>query len=92
MTDSSLANPSLPEPPNDAVHWTLEIDKQDIAYIVGLFEAYDDIAIVRTLDAARGRIELIIAPDYIEDARQVVDALKDEISIRVVDTQDDLIK
>ncbi len=86
MTDTPLENPSLPEPPQDAVRWVLEIDKQDIAYIVGLFEAYDDIAIVRTLDAARGRIELIIAPDYLEDARQVVDALKAEIPVSVIST------
>lgn len=82
MSDISHADPPLPEPPQDAVHWTLEIEKEDIAYIVGLFEAYDDIAIVRTLDASRGRIELIIAPDYLEDAKQVVDALKEEIPIR----------
>ncbi|QPJ61211.1 MAG: DUF4911 domain-containing protein [Candidatus Nitronauta litoralis] len=86
MTAPSSLNSPLPEPPMDAVHWVLEIDKQDIAYIVGLFEAYDDIAIVRTLDAARGRIELIIAPDYLEDARQVVDALKEEIPVSVVST------
>lgn len=84
MTDTPLVNTSLPEPPKDAVRWVLEIDKQDIAYIVGLFEAYDDIAIVRTLDAARGRIELIIAPDYLEDARQVVEALKGEIPVREI--------
>ena len=42
----------------DALRWIFEVEKRDIAYIVGVFEGYDDIAIVRTIDAARGRIEL----------------------------------
>ncbi|MCA9484480.1 MAG: DUF4911 domain-containing protein [Nitrospina sp.] len=71
----------------DALRWIFEVEKRDIAYIVGVFEGYDDIAIVRTIDAARGRIELIIAPDYREDARQVVVALKEEIPLREVPAQ-----
>ena len=37
-------------PHTDSVQWILEVNKSDIAYIVGLFEAYDDFAVVRTLD------------------------------------------
>lgn len=80
----------MSESPQNALHWILEIEKQDIAYVVGLFEAYDDLAIVRTLDAARGRIELILAPDFLEEARQVVAALKEEIPLREVGIQEEL--
>lgn len=46
----------------DSVQWILEVNKSDIAYIVGLFDAYDEFAVVRTLDPARGHIELMISP------------------------------
>ncbi len=74
----------MTHPQQDALRWVLEVEKRDIAYIVGVFEGYDDIAIVRTIDAGRGRIELIIAPDYIDDAQQVVAELKKEIPMREV--------
>ena len=68
----------------DSVQWILEVDKKDIGYIVGLMDGYDDFAVVRTLDAARGHIEFMIAPDYIEEVRQLVDHLKEEIPLRVL--------
>ncbi|MFQ5481209.1 MAG: DUF4911 domain-containing protein [Nitrospinaceae bacterium] len=71
--------------PQDAVRWTLEMDKRDIAYLCGVFEGYDDLAVVRTLDPARGRVELLIAPDYAADVRRLLAALEGEISLRVLD-------
>lgn len=71
-------------PHTDSVQWILEVDKRDIAYIVGLFESYDDFAVVRTLDPARGHIELMISPDFVGEVGKLVDRLADEISVRVL--------
>ncbi len=71
-------------PHTDSVQWILEVNKSDIAYIVGLFEAYDDFAVVRTLDPARGHIELMISPDYVDEVAKLVDRLSDEITLRVL--------
>ncbi len=71
-------------PHTDSVQWILEVNKSDIAYIVGLFEAYDDFAVVRTLDSARGHIELMISPDYVDEVAKLVDHLSDEITLRVL--------
>ena len=68
----------------DSVQWILEVNKSDIAYIVGLFEAYDDFAVVRTLDPERGHIELMISPDYVDEVAQLVDRLSSEIPLRVL--------
>ena len=68
----------------DSVQWILEVNKSDIAYIVGLFEAYDDFAVVRTLDPERGHIELMISPDYVDEVAKLVDRLADEIPLRVL--------
>ncbi|HAK37432.1 MAG: DUF4911 domain-containing protein [Nitrospinaceae bacterium] len=69
----------------DSIQWLLEVDKKEIAYIVSVFEGYDNLAVVRTVDPARSIIELIISPDYLEDTRQLVDALSKEIYIRKVE-------
>ena len=71
-------------PHTDSVQWILEVNKSDIAYIVGLFEAYDDFAVVRTLDPERGHIELMISPDYVNEVGKLVERLADEIPLRVL--------
>ena len=38
----------------DSVQWVLEVNKKDIAYIVGIFEAYDHFAVVMDYDAVAG--------------------------------------
>ena len=67
----------------DSIQWLLKVDRKEIAYIVSVFEGYDNLAIVRTVDPARSIIELIISPDYLEDTKQLVDALSKEIYIRI---------
>ena len=71
-------------PHTDSVQWILEVNKSDIAYIVGLFEAYDDFAVVRTLDPERGHIELMISPDYVDEVAKLVDRLSSEITLRIL--------
>ena len=68
----------------DSVQWILEVDKRDIAYIVGLFDAYDDFAVVRTLDPARGHIELMMSPDYVDEVAKLVERLANEIPLRIL--------
>lgn len=68
----------------DSVQWILEVNTKDIAYIVGLFEAYDDFAVVRTIDPSRGHIELMMSPDYVDEVAQLVDRLAGEISLRIL--------
>ncbi|NNF99840.1 MAG: DUF4911 domain-containing protein [Desulfobacteraceae bacterium] len=40
----------------------LRIDRKKIAFVKFIFEAYDGIAVLTTLDAQKGVIELSIAP------------------------------
>lgn len=66
----------------DSIQWQIEVDKKDIAYIVSIFDGYESLAVVRTLDASRGLIELLVSPDYLEDTRNLIDALSKEIPLR----------
>ena len=71
----------------DSIQWQVEVDKKDIAYIVSIFEGYDDLAVVRTLDPALGLIELMISPDFLEDVRQLTEALSKEIPFHMIGVQ-----
>jgi hypothetical protein len=66
----------------DSIQWQIEVDKKDIAYIVSIFDGYESLAVVRTLDASRGLIELLVSPNYLEDTRKLIDALSKEIPLR----------
>jgi hypothetical protein len=66
----------------DSIQWQIEVDKKDIAYIVSIFDGYENLAVVRTLDSSRGLIELLISPSYLEDTRKLIDALSKEIPLR----------
>ena len=67
---------------SDSIQWQIEVDKKDIAYIVSIFEGYDHLAVVRTIDSARGLIERMISPDFLEDTRKLTEALAKEIPFR----------
>jgi len=71
----------------DSIQWLFEVDKKEIAYIVSVFEGYDNLAIVRTVDAEQSIIELIISPDYLGDTRQLVHALSKEVYIKKIENQ-----
>ena len=66
----------------DSVQWEVEVDKKDIAYIVSIFDGYENLAVVRTLDPSLGLIELMVSPDYLEDSRKLIEALSKEIPLR----------
>ena len=72
----------------DSIQWQIEVDKKDIAYIVSIFEGYDLLAVVRTIDPAQGLIELMISPDFLEDTQKLTEALAKEIPFRRVDTRE----
>ena len=73
---------------SDSIQWQIEVDKKDIAYIVSIFEGYDLLAVVRTIDPAQGLIELMISPDFLEDTQKLTEALAKEIPFRRVDTRE----
>jgi len=68
----------------DSIQWQIEVDKKDIAYIVSIFDGYENLAVVRTLDPSRGLIELLVSPDYLNDTRELIEALSKEIPFRLL--------
>ena len=74
----------------DSIQWLLEVDKKEIAYIVSVFEGYDHLAVVRTVDSSRSIIELMISPSYLGDTSQLVHALSKEVYIKKIESHLDL--
>ena len=70
---------------SDSIQWQVEVDKKDIAYIVSVFEGYENLAVVRTIDPSRRLIELIFSPDFLDDTRKLIDALSREIPVRLLE-------
>jgi hypothetical protein len=63
------------------------VDRREIAFIKFIFEAYDGIAGMRTLNPAKGIIELRIAPGCEEQVDRILQDLKKEILIRRLATE-----
>ena len=57
------------------------VDRREIAYLRFIFEAYDGIAVVKTVDAPKGIIVLSVAPGCDDDVDYVLQDLKKEIII-----------
>jgi len=59
----------------------LETPPEQIAYIKFIFESYEEIGIIRTIDRKRAIIVLLAVEDYIGVAREVLAALKQEVPL-----------
>ena len=63
------------------------VDRREIAFIKFIFEAYDGIAGMRTINPAKGIVELHIAPGCEEQVERILQHLKKEILIRRLATE-----
>ena len=82
-----MSTPNIVSKHKDSIQWRIEVNKKDIAYIVSIFEGYDHLAVVRTVNPSCGLIELMISPDFLEDTRKITEALAEEIPFRLINTQ-----
>ena len=59
----------------------LRVDRREIAYLRFIFEAYDGIAVLRTIDSRSGLVVLHIAPGCEPDVAGILEDLKKNILI-----------
>ncbi len=60
---------------NDVVPLFLRLPPAEIAYVKFVFESYEGVAVVRTLDRRAALLVVLAAPDFEADARRVVASL-----------------
>jgi Domain of unknown function (DUF4911) len=62
----------------DVVPIYLALPPREIAYVKFVFESYEGVAVVRTLDRHAATLVVLAVPDFEAQARAVVDALAAE--------------
>ena len=71
----------------------LELAPEHIAYVKFIFESYEEVGIIRTVDRKRAVIVLLAMNDYLDSARRIVASLQDDILMREIprpaDMEDD---
>jgi hypothetical protein len=61
------------------------VDRQSVCFIKFIFEAYDGIALLRTIDPHASKIELLIAPGCEADVEYLIADLRHDFLIESVD-------
>ncbi len=62
----------------------LAVRSEDIAYIKFIFESYEGVGIVRTVDRKKAVIVLMVVEDFLQTARLILDSLKSEVSLNEI--------
>jgi hypothetical protein len=60
----------------------LEIPPEHIAYVKFIFESYEEVGIIRTVDRKKAIIVLLAAADYIDVARAILESIKQDVPLR----------
>ncbi|HWP67422.1 MAG TPA: DUF4911 domain-containing protein [Candidatus Limnocylindria bacterium] len=69
---------------DDVVPIFLLVPRAEIGYVKFIFESYEGIAVLRTIDRQQGLLVVLAVPDGLAQARRVVAALAEEIGCREV--------
>lgn len=72
----------------DTIRILARIAKKEIIYVNSLIEAYEGMAVMRTVNAERGLIEFQVSPHYLDDMQLLLKALSREISISLLKTDE----
>jgi hypothetical protein len=67
------------EVPERSRVWIYRVDPRQIHYLQFILEAYDGLAIMTTVDAREGRVQLAVPPGGEADARSLMAALEGEL-------------
>jgi hypothetical protein len=71
----------------------LELSPAHIAYVKFIFESYEEVGIIRTVDNRRAVIVLLAMTDFLDPARKILDSIRNDIPLleiaRPADIKDD---
>ncbi len=62
----------------------LTLPTADIAYVKFIFESYEEVGIIRTVDRTKAVIVLLVMPDFVATARAILAALEQEVPLREI--------
>ena len=62
----------------------LEIPPEQIAYVKFIFESYEEVGIIRTVDRKKAIIVLLAMTDFLDPAREILESIKTEIALKEI--------
>jgi Domain of unknown function (DUF4911) len=68
----------------------LEIPPDQIAYIKFIFESYEEVGIIRTVDRKKAIIVLLAMTDFLDTAREILESIKLEIALKEIPRPGDM--
>ena len=68
----------------------LEIRPEDIAYVKFIFESYEGVGIIRTVERKKAIVVVMAVEDFLDTARSIVDSLKQEIPLTEIPRPTDI--
>jgi hypothetical protein len=60
----------------------LETFPEHIAYIKFIFESYEEVGIIRTVDRKKAIIVLLVMEDFLETARCILDSIRRDVPLK----------
>ena len=74
----------------DTVQKYFKVERKNIAFLKFILEAYEGMAVMRTLDPQAGVVELMIAPNFEKEVEAVLDDLRGELEVQPIDPPADI--
>ena len=72
----------------DTICVLLQVPRRDIVLLCSIIEGYEGMAILRTVDAQRGLLELLVAPAFHGTALTLLHALAQDMNLSLLDRGD----
>ena len=66
----------------DTITYRAVINKAHIGYLNSIIESYEGVAVVRTMDAPAGIVELWISPPFEDLVNSIIHDIADEIDLQ----------
>lgn len=68
----------------DAYRIVVKARREDIVYLNGIFESYDNLAVMRTIDRWESLIEVLASPYFVSEVKKILEELKKEIPLEII--------
>jgi hypothetical protein len=68
----------------ESIKQVFQVDRSEIAYLRVIFESYDGMAVVRTLDPREALIEILVAPGCRSMVRKLVQDLVEREGVKLI--------
>lgn len=62
----------------------LELSAAHIAYVKFIFESYEEVGIIRTVNNEKAVIVLLAMSDFLDTARKILDSIGEDIPLREI--------